>query len=370
MKDTRALFCLCTFILFSCLFIQYAGGYSRRQFSSKNGLSSSSIVSVYQDRSGYMWFGTYDGLNTFDGLNIRIYKPAEGENNLSGNLIEKIIEGEDDVFWILTNYGLDRFNRRTQSSLTFPQFKRGNQMVCGLNHEMYVIQEEHYIDYNLPGEDHFRRVYVEELVSNRILDMFVDQENVLRIFTDDDHSLNLSIGWKDKELQLTPVDDFRHDRKLVRCFHDDQAVYFIDDAYILYEYDPVSNRKYYVYDVRQECGQKGEVVSIIKLSNDDYVMAFKHRGLVQLKSLPEQKNKYSPEGLEVNSRIFTMVKDRTRDIIWLGTDGAGALMYFMDDYSLKHSPLRDFRRPVTNPYGLYIMMMNVPFGWVQKEMDY
>ncbi|MCD7937679.1 MAG: ATP-binding protein [Tannerellaceae bacterium] len=349
MKNSMTLFRLWMLIFFFCLSLQEAGAYSQRRFSSRNGLSSSSIVSIYQDHTGYMWFGTYDGLNTFDGLNIQIYKPAEGENNLSGNLIEKIIEGEENVFWILTNYGLDRFNRHTQSLRSYPEFQRGTQMTRGLNGELFLIREINYVEYNLPGEEDFHRLYVEELTSNRILDLFVDRNNILRIFTDDDRCVAFSLEWKEETLRLVPVDDFRHDRLLVRCFHDENAVYFIDDEYILYEYDPVANRKYYVYDLREECRQKGEVVSIIKLSNDNYVVAFKHRGLVQLTSIPDQKNKYMAESFEINSRIFTMVKDRLRDIIWIGTDGLGALMYFMDDYSLKHSPLTGFRKPVTNP---------------------
>lgn len=336
-------------VAFSCYFIQYAGAYSQRQFSSKNGLSSSSIVSIYQDRTGYMWFGTYDGLNTFDGQNIQIYKPADGENNLSGNLIDNIVEGEEYVLWIQTNYGLDRFNRRTQSVITFNEFQRYHPMARGLNNEIFIVKESNYIEYNLPDEDVFRRLYVPQIVARDILNMFVDKNNTLWIFTGDNHSISFSISWNERELVLTPKDFFKHEERIMKCFHDEKAIYLVDEQSVLYEFDLFTHKKYYIYDLKQESLQKGEIASIVKLSNENYMIAFKYHGLVQLRSIPEQKNKYTTEKLEVNARIFCMTKDKSRDIIWVGTDGLGVLMYFMDDYSLKHSLLSGLDKSVTNP---------------------
>ena len=67
-----------------------ATAYSLRQFSSKNGLSNSAILSICQD---------CDGLNVFDGTELRLYKPVDVRNNLSGNLIDNIMEAEDHVLW-------------------------------------------------------------------------------------------------------------------------------------------------------------------------------------------------------------------------------------------------------------------------------
>ena len=46
-----------------------ATAYSLRQFSSKNGLSNSAILSICQDCDGLIWIGSCDGLNVFEGLN-------------------------------------------------------------------------------------------------------------------------------------------------------------------------------------------------------------------------------------------------------------------------------------------------------------
>ena len=78
--------------------------YSTRQFSNKQGLSNSAILSLYQDVQGIIWIGSCDGLNVFDGTRIHVYSPVNpSQTLLSGNLINRIMETEKDVLWIQTN---------------------------------------------------------------------------------------------------------------------------------------------------------------------------------------------------------------------------------------------------------------------------
>ena len=45
-----------------------------------NGLSQSNIRAIIQDRYGFIWFGTFDGLNKFDGYNFKIYKTIRNDS--------------------------------------------------------------------------------------------------------------------------------------------------------------------------------------------------------------------------------------------------------------------------------------------------
>lgn len=113
------------FLIASCLLIgaEANASYSLRQFSSKNGLSNSAILSLCQDRHGVIWIGSCDGLNVYDGNYLGLYKPTNLQNSFSGNLIERIIEADNDVLWIQTNYGLDRFDTQRQTIQSFKDFK-------------------------------------------------------------------------------------------------------------------------------------------------------------------------------------------------------------------------------------------------------
>ena len=48
--------------------------YIVQHYSIKDGLSQNAVMAILQDRQGFMWFGTWDGLNRFDGYSFRVFK--------------------------------------------------------------------------------------------------------------------------------------------------------------------------------------------------------------------------------------------------------------------------------------------------------
>ncbi len=82
--------------------------------SIKDGLSQTTVTCILQDRTGFMWFGTLNGLNKYDGYTFEHYYPVRGNrNSLTGNNIISLCEGADGNLWIGTMNGLNRFFPRT-----------------------------------------------------------------------------------------------------------------------------------------------------------------------------------------------------------------------------------------------------------------
>ena len=76
----------------------------------EDGLSQSTIFSILQDRQGFMWFGTQDGLNKFDGYKFTVYKhDPEDPTTISDNFVRAIFEDQDGTLWVGTNGGLNKF---------------------------------------------------------------------------------------------------------------------------------------------------------------------------------------------------------------------------------------------------------------------
>jgi ligand-binding sensor domain-containing protein/serine phosphatase RsbU (regulator of sigma subunit) len=88
----------------------------------KQGLSQSSVMCILQDRHGFMWFGTQDGLNRFDGYEIKVFRhdPADTKS-VSDNFIVLIAEDREGTLWIGTLNTPDVLNRYDPLQETFTQ---------------------------------------------------------------------------------------------------------------------------------------------------------------------------------------------------------------------------------------------------------
>ncbi len=100
------------------LFIHPANGAAQApqlSFShilNEQGLSNSTIEAIYQDKEGFIWFGTRDGLNRYDGQEITSFKndPADS-TSLSDSYIRAIYEDRENNLWVATINGLNRLDR-------------------------------------------------------------------------------------------------------------------------------------------------------------------------------------------------------------------------------------------------------------------
>ncbi|MGH7450262.1 MAG: ligand-binding sensor domain-containing protein, partial [bacterium] len=85
------------------------------RISLEQGLSQSVVTCILQDRRGFLWFGTMDGLNKYDGYGFTVYKhDAQDSNTISDNSITAIYEDRFGMLWIGTREGLDCFDRMTE----------------------------------------------------------------------------------------------------------------------------------------------------------------------------------------------------------------------------------------------------------------
>jgi ligand-binding sensor domain-containing protein/signal transduction histidine kinase/DNA-binding response OmpR family regulator len=94
----------------------------------EQGLSNSTIETIFQDSYGFMWFGTRDGLNRYDGYEMTVYaNNSRDTNSISDNYIRCIYEDKDRNLWIGTDNGLNRFNRKTNIFTRFKHQPGNNQ---------------------------------------------------------------------------------------------------------------------------------------------------------------------------------------------------------------------------------------------------
>lgn len=92
-----------------------------RHLNVEHGLSQSTVRAIFQDKLGFMWFGTDIGINKYDGTGFTVYKyNAADSTGIPSNFIIDILEDSEGGFWVATGYaGLSRFDRETETFYTY-----------------------------------------------------------------------------------------------------------------------------------------------------------------------------------------------------------------------------------------------------------
>lgn len=90
--------------------------YYFRHYQVENGLSNNTVYCCLQDKKGFVWFGTKDGLNRFDGYTFKIFRHSiKDVSSIANNLIHTLYIDTEGVLWVGTDQGLDKYNAETES---------------------------------------------------------------------------------------------------------------------------------------------------------------------------------------------------------------------------------------------------------------
>lgn len=121
------------------LFAQNQLDFAR--LSVENGLSNNNVTCVFQDSKGFVWIGTQDGLNRYDGYEFTHFKNnPKDKKSISNNIIWTICEDKFGNLWVGTQDGLNRYSRKTH---TFSSYKHHKDSVRSLiNNRIYTILED------------------------------------------------------------------------------------------------------------------------------------------------------------------------------------------------------------------------------------
>ena len=102
----------------------------------KEGLSNNNVSSITQDQDGFIWIGTQDGLNRFDGYRIRqFFHNPSNENSLVNNGVHQIVPDGKDQLWITTREGLSIYNKKNG---TFRNFRHNPADATSVDADQYT----------------------------------------------------------------------------------------------------------------------------------------------------------------------------------------------------------------------------------------
>jgi len=114
-KIKAKLICLFLFLIFSLTLIAGEPSIRFQHFTVDDGLPQNTVYTMLQDSTGFLWFGTQEGLVRYDGYSFKTFKHDPNNiRSISDSLIYEIIEDPHGNLWIGTRKGLNVFNPRTE----------------------------------------------------------------------------------------------------------------------------------------------------------------------------------------------------------------------------------------------------------------
>lgn len=105
-----------------------------QNFTQKDGLSSNFVLSIHQDHQGFIWIGTENGMNRFDGRHFLEFRfDPEDQETLKDSWVISIYEDSAHNLWIGTKTGLNRLNRQTGKIERIPLLSKGQAVSASVN---------------------------------------------------------------------------------------------------------------------------------------------------------------------------------------------------------------------------------------------
>lgn len=164
-----------------------------KRLTTNDGLSQGHVSAILKDRKGFMWFGTDEGLNRYDGYRFTVYKhdPVKG-TTICDNIILDIMDDDTDNLWIATSKGLDKYEWNNDR---FVHYNNGNQVMNvrdilqDSKKRIWLATQNGFFSFN-PADGNFRQYQHSGNSSNSISNNFTykiaeDNEGQLWIATRD-----------------------------------------------------------------------------------------------------------------------------------------------------------------------------------------
>ena len=257
------------------------------------------ILTIHQDKYGFVWMGGKDGLGRFDGSEYQIYRSIqEDPTTLSNNVVNAIVEDEDGNLWIATDDGINFFDRATK---TFTRY------------------------YMKRGQD-------KAVKFNRIISLALEKNETLWI-GGDEGLFSLDVATRD----ITKYPTGEHDAKLEGRFVIDIELGEDDKIYLGVGFGPrVWDRRTGEIDILAVTKQElppnmpsGITWSILPDENGEKIWLGTDQGLarydVKTKTFEKFKSPYTQEGAR-SAAVWDLFKD-SRGELWAATDGDGLLRW-------------------------------------------
>jgi len=329
----RKIFFLIIFFIKS--FSLHSQPYYFKHYQVESGLSNNTVLCSLQDKKGFLWFGTKDGLNRFDGYNFKVFRnDPKNPQTIGSNYIIKLCEDDSGTIWIGCERGLYKYDASTESfSLIKPTIKYNiKDVLADSKGNVWFIGDQVLCRY----DDHTKKVktYDSRIISATSIcsaldgTLFVSTANglVVKYNPLNDSLINYNVFEKSKQLTSKWI-------KKIYAINNDSLLIGTSAAGVkLLDVQTGTYTDFLTYNKDKTAIYTRD---IIKNSNDEYWIATESGIFIynfkngKYTNLRKQKN--DPYAISDNA-VYTFCKDNEGGI-WAGTY-FGGINYYPKQYNL------------------------------------
>lgn len=322
-------------------------------YSTENGLSENHILSMLQDKRGMMWFGTYDGLNSFDGYEFKNYKGNKLHNKLLNFRIEKLVEDHQGYIWLETNdRKIYRFDPATSDFTPFPQCDKAYENYNRPLTRITVLENnEIWLSHNNRENGDCFRIQTINAITTQI-DLFsknnqkLNSYNLNKIYLDSKGTTwllgNESIEILEKNQCETKILDTIGGYEINEI---DSKIYLACDKGIILTYDLISKKKKTVQSANRSAFidiKNTHHKPLLLLNRNHDIFMFENEKFHQILF---DKNKCG--------KLYSLFSNGS-DKIWIDSDYKGSIYFDYDDNSIHYlkAPLPQSVNSTNRKYGV------------------
>lgn len=303
------------------------GSYFFAKVDHQQGLSNSAVLCLFQDADGLMWLGTYDGVNCWDSKSMETYRSDFSANTtLSNNVIHSVSQADSCCLWIVTHLGINRFSESARQVVGNYDFRGDYYLHSNNRGNTWLLATDGIYYYNTFCRN-FCRIHPQSLpVEPMERRAFVTEDGTFWIFPlhtgqIEHYALN-GFDRDTTDTQLTVSIDHFHTKNIEDVYYQNGVFCFIDCDKDLYVYDISRKSKIYIRNLATLVERYGVIAGIIPFE-EDIIVAFRTNGLVRLRA----SRKYEEEIINRHIRVYCIYKDVNQGMLWIGSDGQGAMIY-------------------------------------------
>jgi len=162
-----------------------------KRLATRDGLSQGHVSAILRDKQGFMWFGTDDGLNKYDGYKFTVYRhQPKKSSSISSSYVSALFQEQDGTLWIGTGNGLEKFDSKADTFTHYAPIRPANfkvkVIVKDRQKRMWVGTSEGLFRFDETNGSftQYRHSEVRNSISDNVIyDMVVDKTGNLWIAT-------------------------------------------------------------------------------------------------------------------------------------------------------------------------------------------